>query len=180
MARKSDDKPPPERQQGTRAPAKTGDWRHVNRVQLAALMGVHPDTITDHARQGMPVVMRGGAGKEGQYDAVDCLAWWRAQFGRNAKDAAQTELYNTNVELGQLRLQKERGDLVSREDVVRAGRNFVKAWASQVRALPRRLRHAGLLASADEEAAVAAHCRHLLEEIAAWKTVDDLPTSDAA
>src|SRR5687768_9128441 len=56
-------------------------WRLVTREQLATLMGVHPDTVTDNVRRGMPMVSKGGHGKEGAYDAVACLDWQRSQLG---------------------------------------------------------------------------------------------------
>ena len=153
-------------------PAVEANWRQVNRLQLAALLGVHPDTVTDYARSGMPVVTRGGRGKEGVYDAVLCLAWWRDQQGANAKEAAQARAYDASAQLNELKLARERGELVPRDQVVLEGQAFVKAWVTKVRALPRRFTQAGLI-TRDREPGVTAIVREILEEIAHWRTVAD-------
>lgn len=63
-----------------RRPSRVGEAGAlpVDRVQLAAILGVHPDTISDFARDGMPVLEPGGRGAPGTYDAVACSIWWRA------------------------------------------------------------------------------------------------------
>jgi len=148
-------------------------WRQVNRQQLAELMGVHPDTVTDYARGGMPVIARGGAGREGVYDAVACLDWWRSQRGKNAKEAAQTRAYEATAALNEQRLLERRKELVARDQVILAGQSYTKAWAAKVRALPRRLVEAGAIPR-ELEAQAAAACRDILTEIASWKTVADV------
>lgn len=148
-------------------------WRQVNRQQLAELMGVHPDTVTDYARGGMPVIARGGAGREGVYDAVACLDWWRSQQGKNAKEAAQTRAYEATAALNEQRLQERRKELVARDQVVLAGQGYTKAWTAKVRALPRRFIEAGVI-TRDQEAAAATVCRDVLTEIASWRTMADV------
>jgi hypothetical protein len=128
-----------------RAAGKSGAWRRINRVQLAALLGVHADTITDFARDGMPVLVAGGRGKESAYDAVDCLEWWRARQGRDALTAAKTKSTENDAVLKALKIAREEGSLLPREDVVRQGQAVQKGLATQVRALPRRARHAGIV-----------------------------------
>lgn len=144
----------------------------VNRVQLGELMGVHPDTITDNTRLGMPVVTVGGHGKESEYDAVACLAWWRDRQGKNALQNAQTELYKANAEKAKTQLEQARGQLVSRQEVVSAGQSFVKAWSAKLLSMPTRLRHIGVI-TREQEGGVAALVREILTEIASWKTVAD-------
>lgn len=156
----------------TRAKRQRSGWKLVNRQQLGLLMGVHPDTVTDYVREGMPVVTRGGRGRESSYDAVACLDWQRLKAGKNAKEAAQTALYTKNAELAQMKLDRERGELVSRDDVARAGRAYTAAWRAKVLGLPRRFVQVGLIAKADEPHAMA-ECRDLLTAIADWKTQDD-------
>lgn len=147
-------------------------WRIVNRQQLAVLMGVHTDTVTHWAKEGMPVKNAGGRGKESEYDAVECLDWQRQRIGKNAKEAAQTALYTRNAELAQLKLDRERGELVSRDEVAQAGRAYTAAWRAKVLGLPRRFVQVGLIAKADEPTAMA-ECRDLLTAIADWKTQED-------
>lgn len=153
-------------------------WRRVNRVQLGELLGVHPDTVTDYVRQGMPMLMAGGAGKEGRYDTVACLAWWRERQGRNKKEAAQARAYEASAELNELKLAQQRGELLPREQVVLEGQHFVKAWSASVRALPRRLEQAGLVRREDLTA-VQMMVRELLTDIANWRTMGDLERAAA-
>lgn len=144
----------------------------MNRVQMAALLGVSEDTVTDYARQGMPVETRGGAGKRGEYDAVACLDWWREHRGRNAKEAAQTRLFQANADTAELKLKVARGELVAVEDVARSGQAHVKAWSAKLLLLPTRLRHLGVI-TREQEAAIRQACRDILTDISTWKTVAD-------
>jgi len=148
----------------------------MNRLQISALLGVHPDTVSDYARQGMPVLRAGAPGREGRFDAVKCVGWWRAQQGKNAKENAQTRALTAQAELNELKLARERGDLWPSDVVIREGQAFSKAWAAHVRALPKRLRAAGAIRPEDEPM-VAAHCRQLLEEISRWRTAADATAS---
>ena len=149
-------------------------WSRVNRQQLAQLLGVHPDTVTDFARSGMPVIERGGAGRESVYDAVECLTWWRERQGKNAKEAAQTRAYEATAALNEQRLQERRKELVARDQVILAGQSYTKAWTAKVRALPRRFVEAGVLTREQEEAA-AKVCRDVLTEIASMRMVAGVP-----
>lgn len=154
-------------------------WRRLNRVQLAALLGVHPDTVTDYARSGMPVITRGGHGRESAYDAVACLAWWRQGQGKNAKEAAQTRAYEASAKLNELKLKRQAGELVSAETVRFEGMAYTRAWRSKILALPRSLVHTGVI-SREQEAGVAASLRELLVEISSWKTIADTERAAAA
>lgn len=150
----------------------------MNRVQLAELMGVHPDTITDRVRQGMPMITAGGAGREGVYDAVECLAWQRQREGKNATEAAKARALEASAELNELKLQQQRGELVPLEQVILEGRAYTTAWAAQVRNLAPRLEQAGLVRREDLPG-VQALLREVLTEIAHWKTPGDLTTAAA-
>jgi hypothetical protein len=143
-------------------------WSIVTRQQLGALMGVHPDTVTDYVRAGMPVVTRGGRGKESEYDALKCLAWWREQLGTNKKETAQARQLTATAELNELKLAQQRGDLWPRDAILLAGQTIVKTWSSAIRGLPRRMVKAGVV-NREREADVAALCRDLLTEISEWK-----------
>lgn len=149
-------------------------WRILDRVQLAEALGVHPDTISDYARKGMPVITMGGHGKAAAYDLVACGAWWRDQQGKNAKEAAQTEAFKSTAALNNLKLQREMATLVSRDEVIRDGQAYTKAWANAVRAIARRARQAGIVATAKTEAALDDLCRQILTDIASWKTRADV------
>lgn len=149
----------------------------VTREQLAALIGVHPDTVADYTRDGMPVVSQGrGRGQKSVYDAVACLEWWRSKQGKAAKDAAQTRAYEAQAKLNELKLSRELGQVVSREDSIAAARGLAKGVMAQIRALPRRMTQDGLIPR-EREAAVAALCRDVLTEIAGWGSVEAMETA---
>jgi Phage DNA packaging protein Nu1 len=148
-------------------------WRHVDRGQLAEAMGVHPDTVTDYTRKGMPVITLGGHGKLAVYNLVDCLAWWRERQGKNAKEAAQTRAFNATAELNELKLLREQGELVQRSEVVRDGQSYTRSWANSVRAIARRARQAGIVTTPERETALDGLCRQLLIDISSWKTRGD-------
>jgi phage terminase Nu1 subunit (DNA packaging protein) len=156
-----------------RKAAASDKWRRVNRVQLAEAMGVHPDTISDYTRLGMPVLSQGGAGKESTYDLVDCLEWWRDNQGGNAKDRAQTRALNASAKLNELKLLRETGELFTREQIALEGQAYTKAWASMVRSLPKRMRQLGYLAAQHEVGAVSL-CREILTEISGWRSLADV------
>lgn len=152
-------------------------WRVVTREQLAVLMGVHPDTVTDNVRRGMPIVRRGGHGQEGAYDAVACLDWQRSQLGKNAKDNAHTRLLDFQGQIKELELELKRGGIVPRDQVVKDGQAFAKGLSAMIRALPRRLVQAGVIPS-EQEGAAAEVCRDLLLEISSWQTRADAEKAD--
>src|ERR1043166_801890 len=65
-------------------------FQRVGRRELAALMGVSPDTITDYIERGMPVLDRGGRGREARFDLKPCLGWQREQLARPTTTTGQT------------------------------------------------------------------------------------------
>lgn len=156
----------------TAAALNSKKWRLVNRQQLAILMGVHPDTVTHSAKEGMPVLDPGGRGKESQYDAVECLDWQRQRLGKNAKDLAQTRALTASAELNELKLAEQRGELFRRDEVIRDGLKYAMAWRAKVLGLARRLVQIGAIPR-ESEARVKEGCRDLLIEISGWKTVAD-------
>ncbi len=158
----------------TPAAPTTSSGPVVDRVRLAEILGAHPDTITHWTRKGMPVVSRGGRGRESQYDAFACVAWWRQQGGGNAKEAAQIRRDESQAALNEQRLQERRKELVARDQVILAGQSYTKAWAAKVRAIPRRFVEAGII-TREQEAAAAAVCRDILSDIASMRMVAGVP-----
>lgn len=149
-------------------------WHHVGRVQLAQLLGVHVDSVTHWAKEGMPVVVKGGHGKENLYDAIDCLAWWRHVKGQqDAFDTARTRAANANAERTEIAVKQARGELLPRDQVMLAGQTTVKGWTSVIRSLPRRMAHAGLIRR-DQEPAVTALLSNLLLDILSWNPLESV------
>lgn len=166
---------------GRRRATPEQKWRAVNRTQLADLLGVHPETVTAYVRQGMPVWQPGRRGGDAAvYDAVACLAWWREHQGKvSEKERAQTRSYEATAKLNEQRLAVASGALLPREQVVFEGQTYTKAWASSVRSLPRRARQAGIVHTAEDEAALVDLCRQVLADISSWKTPADAARADS-
>lgn len=158
-------------------------WRFVSRQQIAELLGVSQDTVTDWTSQKeLPVAVKGGHSKKSVYDAVAVMKWHRQQTDSkqiDAKEVAQTRAYNAQAEINELKLQRERGTLVDRDIVARDGRAFVKALTSKVRVLPRRFVQIGIMTRDDEHLA-ADLVREVLTEISSWRTVADTEAAAAA
>ena len=113
----------------------------VSRLQLAALLGTHEDRVTKYTARGMPVVRKGGTGEASVYDAVACLAWWRAQqdvtpAGGANLVGARASLARVQTERGELELRKRRGDVLERADVEREWIGIVVAARARLLALP--------------------------------------------
>jgi len=152
-------------------------WPKVNRQQLSELLGVHPDTVSQYARAGMPIVKQGGHGAESVYDAVACLKWYRQQIGKNAKDEAHTRALTASAKLNELKLERERGDVWPKDQIIREGQAFAKAWSAQVRSLPRRAAQLGIV-TPEKEPALTSLCRDVLTEISQWRTSADAHKSE--
>jgi len=156
-------------------------WRLVNRTQLSDLIGCNPDTVTVYIREGMPVVSPGGPQSAAVFDAVACLEWWRAERATvSEKEAAQTRQAIARAKAIELKLAEQSAGLVSRDTVIAEGRAFVKGWQGQVRAIPRRARQSGIVMTPEAEAGLSDLCRHVLEEIAQWKTVEEAEAAGGA
>jgi phage terminase Nu1 subunit (DNA packaging protein) len=146
-------------------------WRRVDRVQLAKLLGTHPDTVTDFTRQGMPVILRGGRGRVSVYDAVECLDWWRERHGKNAKELAQTRALDAQAQLAQQTVQMRARTLLPAAEVEKAWGGVVLAVRTKLLAVPttiadRVARTATLEGVAGVETVLDSAIRDVLRELA--------------
>lgn len=155
-------------------------WRFVNRQQIAELLGVSADTVTDWTSQkDLPVAHKGGHSKKSVYDAVAVMTWHRKQTSSktiDAKEIAQTRAYVAQAELNELKLMRERGEVVPRDVVTRDVRSFGKGLAGKMRSLSRRLVQIGAVPR-EQEAAAVELVREIMTDISAWTTAQD---ADAA
>lgn len=149
----------------------------VDRRRLASLMSVHPDTISKFSAEGMPVAQPGRGGREGLYDLQACLDWERENSGLDAKEQAQTRLYNENADIAAMKAGTMRQELFSRDQLVKEGEAFARAWAASLRKLPRMLINAGFV-TREHERGVAGLIRQFLDECSRWKTQADLKRAE--
>ena len=185
--RKRKSKTPPPGPARDRASAPTRF--HVGRIVARRILGNLADrTFSRLEAEGVVVAIeRGVRGKASVYDLativpayVTHLTGQRPQADREARAARDRTLADLNT----LRLRRERGDLVPRSEVVAAGQTFTKTWAAMLRAIPRRIRRAGIIDSV-QEADVAAIVREILVEISRWnvagvEAILDAPVEPAA
>ena len=151
----------------------------MTRQEIAVAIGVNPGTITNWEKKGLQAARRGKRGEASLFDLDEVKAWRRQS---DEADSSKPERLNLEYERARLaRAQAEKterenlvraGQLVEAAAVIREGQNYTKAWASKVRAFPRRLVQAGYV-TRENEAAVAAVCHELLLEIASWKSMAD-------
>lgn len=162
-------------------PVDAPPWQHVNRTQLAALLGVHPETVTSYVRNGMPVESQGRGRREAVYDAVACLRWWRgAQVGprkASAKDDAHEQALLAKAELDKLRADQLKRELIPIGEAVEDMQTFAKGVEAQVRAIPRRARQSGVIFDAQQEKGLTDLCRQVCSDIAQWRTRQDAETA---
>lgn len=145
----------------------------VTRQQLADLIGINADTIWRMVNEGMPFIKKGGSGRgdQSQFDAVECLTWWRDRLpGPKEKETVQLEKMRLDIQLTQMKLDEQHGRLVSVDEVIRDGQTVAKGWMTELLALPRVAIQHGVLAP-DQEPALAALCRDIAERIATWRSI---------
>jgi phage terminase Nu1 subunit (DNA packaging protein) len=118
----------------------------VSRYQLAAILGVSADRVSEWRASGMPALVDGGLGggpeaRRSTFDAVACASWVRQNRGR--AHAAIDELAKLNAartaEIG-LRLATRSGALVPMAAVRLDWANHVVACKGKLRGLPHALR----------------------------------------
>jgi phage terminase Nu1 subunit (DNA packaging protein) len=101
-------------------PAATGNPVIVDRQQLAQILGVHPDRLSEYTHAGMPVLHRGGLGgdahsRRNRYDAIASSQWVR-RYRPGMVDSQQERalLDKRRREEIELRMKERSRELVSR------------------------------------------------------------------
>lgn len=129
----------------TTSPVPPSGFRAVKRQDVADAFGVALTTVDNWVRRGAPVVQRGSRGVEWIFSIPDLIAWRvdetkreAAGSGGDAKDLAQRKAL-AETELVELKLARERGLVVSLEQVERAQSNAFAEVRANLRRLPDRL-----------------------------------------
>lgn len=134
---------------------------------------MHPETVSDYTREGMPVLARGGHGVKSTYDLVSCTTWWRNNKTELSKPAAAlARNQEAAAEFNELKVAEKKGALVPLDEMIRDGQAYTKAIAAAVRGFPRQLVLDGIV-TRDQEHAIAAKCRELMSTISSWQTLED-------
>jgi phage terminase Nu1 subunit (DNA packaging protein) len=150
----------------------TTNWT-ISRPEAVQLIGVSTRTFDRLEAEGVvqPVTRRHGS-LGATYDAVDVVARYVAC--RESRIAASTEAPRdrrdaSQADLNELRLQRERSEVLPREQVVDEGQAYVAAVTARLRALAPRLVQEGVV-PAESKAAVSAMVEEAIDEMAGWTT----------
>lgn len=133
-------------------------------------------TFATLEQQGVIVpAKRGRGGRPSVYAIASIVPAYLAHISQQRPTSdrdARSRRDLSQAQLNELRLERERAQLVPRDEVILAGQAFTKAWAAKVRALPHRLMQIGVISR--EDAAKVDHiCREVLTEISRWQTIED-------
>jgi hypothetical protein len=141
------------------------------------LLGVSDPTFTRLESEGViGAKVAGVGGRQSVYDAVALVTSYMAHRERlitGSLDTPRDRRDRSQAELNELRLSKERAELLPRDQVVREGLAYIKATMAKLRAIPPRLVRAGAIAR-EAEPVVASLVREAQEEMARWQNLLDL------
>lgn len=163
-----------------RHPAMINDpdaLRRISRPVAVFLLGISDRTFRRLEAEGVIAASVSGDGRRPSiYDGVALHAAYLAHVERKAmgsNDTPRDRRDRSQAELNELRLAKERAELLPRDQVVREGQAFVKAAMAKLASLPARLVRVGAIPPSAESAA-ADVIREAREEMGRWQTMLDL------
>ena len=148
----------------------------VDRRGLARLLECSARHITELEGEGVLIPLRRGRGGRASVYALETVipAYLRRVTespGNGAERDARRRRDTATARLTELRIAREEGTLVDRDEVILAGQNYTKAWSAKIRYLPRQLVQTGLIPRASEEG-LKEMVYKLLTEISRWDTDD--------
>lgn len=123
----------------------------VNRVDLARLLGVYVDRVTKYVGEGMPVAKAGGRGKESEFDAVECLAWWRARRAPGTTEQERTRYFKASADKIEQEVRKRAGELIEDTEVDQRWAGMVAAMRERMLALATVALQRKLIRAEDED-----------------------------
>jgi phage terminase Nu1 subunit (DNA packaging protein) len=124
-------------------PAERATGRLWTRHELAAEVGVHPQTVVKWERDGMPVAIRGARGVASKYRLADVWVWAmdreRGRAGGEAVNLAteRAKLAEAQRLESELRLRKRQGELLERADVAKVWGEHIAQARTQLLSVPR-------------------------------------------
>jgi phage terminase Nu1 subunit (DNA packaging protein) len=151
----------------------------VERPLLARILGVSIRQIANLETEGVVVPERRGRGGRASVYALDTVVpayvehVRRQESGSREGETPRDRRDRSQAELNELKLMRERRELLPRHQVVTEGQAFAKALAAKLRALPARMLRAGAI-SATAAPVFEELLREVQTEIASWSTHIDL------
>lgn len=169
----------PPKTRAPRASAAEPSWslEHLPRPEAVRLLTVSDRTFTRLESEGIIRAKQAGSGgRHSVYSGPLIVAAYlthervrltnSVESPRDARDRSQAEL-------NQLRLARERGAVLPREQVVKEGQAYIRATMAKLRAIPSRLIRAGVIPRTSEPV-LADLIREAQEEMARWQNTLDL------
>lgn len=147
------------------------------RPNAVRLLGVSDRTFRRLESEGVIAPAVAGDGRRpSMYDGPTLVAAYLAHRERQltgSNESPRDRKDRSQAELNELRLARERKELLPREQVVLEGQAFIKATMAKLRAIPSRLVRAGVIPRTSETV-VAELVREAQEEMARWQNAIDL------
>jgi phage terminase Nu1 subunit (DNA packaging protein) len=145
----------------------------VNRKTLAKVLGISVRTVANLETDGVvQPVERGQPGRSSTFDLAQAVPAYIAHETPNGRTEARARKELANAKLAELKLAKERGELVKLDDVLRECSVFDRALVAKLRAIPNRAVNLGIVDRV-RAAQLDALIRELREEISNWKHIED-------
>lgn len=114
----------------------------VNKRQLADILGVSEESLTQWGKQGMPILLQQKGSAGNQYDTAAVIAWReaRAMSDQPVTDYDTERTRKVKIEADILGIQKAQieGRMIPSEKVEAAWVSLVSAFRSRMLALPSR------------------------------------------
>jgi hypothetical protein len=112
--------------------------RAVNKRELSEILGISERSLTDWQKDGMPVAeMRESLGHENTYDTEACIRWWIARdVARASGGSSFDKLNDVRYRFELIKLRREEGEIVLREDIRPAFRAYVNDVLAVLLGLP--------------------------------------------
>lgn len=143
-----------------------------NKAELAEAFSVSVATVDAWLRRGCPHVQRGGRGKSWVFNILDVAAW---RFGSEESPEEDPEKMSPKERLDwykgtreRIALEKDRGDLISADEVEAAWLNQITVAKGRLLSLPTRVAPdvLGLSEQRDIEQVLKSSISDVLEELA--------------
>lgn len=114
--------------------------RIIGQDQIADLFGVAPKTIVEWQEAGFPIAVRGGPGVPSEYESESCINWLIGREVRKVQaETPRDRLFRLQAEEMEIKLAKERGQLIPASLLEPALRAVVVAARQMLRQMPVRL-----------------------------------------
>jgi hypothetical protein len=156
----------------------------LRRPQAVRLLGVSERTFSRLEQEGVVAPIRPRNGRLGStYDGYVLVVAYLAYLERKTlggdkinESQERARRDRSTAELNELRLARERGLVVAREQVHHEARTFVTAVRARILALPRQLAQLGII-QPENQGRARAVCVEALSEMSAWSAAGHGPTN---